>query len=291
LAADAARRALSRAGTDVGDVDLIVVATCTPDRWIPATAPIVQHALGATRAGAFDVNAACAGFVTAWSAADAMIRAGVIDRALVVGAEVLSRFLDWSDRTTSILFGDGAGAIVLERAEEPAGLLSVELGADGEGAGLIEIPAGGSALPTSAATLDAREHYVRMNGPEVYRAAVRVMSGATERALARIRVKPSDADLVILHQANQRISDEVGERLSIAPERLFSNVSRYGNTSAASVAIALCEAAEEGMLEPGSTLAVCAVGAGMTWSAAGVRWTAPRVSKPAELVGARGMSR
>ena len=293
LATEAARRALARAGTAVDEIDLVIVATCTPDRQIPATAPLVQAALGATHAGAFDVNAACAGFLTALAAAEAMVRTGSVGRAVVIGAEVMSRFVDRSDPKTSVLFGDGAGAVVVEPSEEPAGLLSLELGADGSGASLIEVPAGGSARPTSTETIAAGEHAIRMNGPEVYRAAVRVMAQAAERAAERAGFRASDADLLIMHQANQRIIDEVGVRVGITSDRVFSNVARYGNTSAASVPIAMCEAADAGLLRPGSRLLVTAVGAGLTWVAGMLRWTAETVSRERaeELVGVWGGER
>jgi len=289
FATEAARRALACAGINSGDIDLVVVATCTPDRLLPATAPVVQHALGATRGGAFDVNAACAGFLTALASADAMVRAGTVERVVVVGAEVLTRFVDRSDPKTSVLFGDGAGAVVIERSDTPAGLLSLELGADGAGASLIEIPAGGSARPASYDSIAAGEHSIRMKGPEVYRAAVRVMARAAERAASRAGSNACDADLLILHQANQRIMDEVGARIGIAPERVFSNVARYGNTSAASVPIALCEAVEQGRLHPGSRLILSVVGAGLTWASGVVLWTAASPLGAEELVGvARG---
>lgn len=286
LATDAARRALTSAGRTPEEVDLVVVATCTPDRLIPATAPVVQAALGATGAGAFDVNAACAGFLTALAAADAMVRASSVRCGVVIGAEVLSRFVDWSDPKTSVLFADGAGAVVLERSDTPAGLLSIDLGSDGSGASLIEIPAGGSARPTSPETLAAGEHAIRMNGPEVYRAAVRVMAGAAERAAFVAGMRVTDADLVILHQANQRIIDEVGERLALPRERVFSNVARYGNTSAASVPIALCEAADAGLVSPGSRLILSVVGAGLTWASGVLLWTAATPVRAEVLVGA-----
>ena len=280
LATEAGRRALVRAGLGPDDLDLIVVATCTPDHLVPGTAPMVQAALGASRAGAFDVNAACAGFLTALAAADGLVRAGAIRRALVIGAEVLSRFIDPAEPKTFVLFGDGAGAVVLEGSEEQAGLLSVELGADGSGVEHLKVPAGGSAHPASAETVAAREHTVRMNGPEVYRAAVRIMVGAAEDAIASARCSLADVDLLILHQANQRIITEVGARLGIPEERVFSNVACYGNTSAASVPIALAEAADEGLLEPGSLVALSVVGAGFTWAAGVLRWTA--VTSPLE---------
>ncbi len=290
LATQAARRALARADLDPRDVDLIIVATCTPDRLIPATAPLVQAALGATRAAAFDLNAACAGFLTALAVGDSMVRTGASRRAVVLGAEVMSRFVDRSDPKTGVLFGDGAGAVVLERTESAAGLLSPALGADGTAAPLIEVPAGGSARPASPETVAAGAHSIHMNGPEVFRAAVRIMAQGVERAAELARMRASDADLVILHQANQRIIDEVAVRLGIGSDRVYSNVARYGNTSAASVPLALCGAADEGLLPAGSRLILSAVGAGLTWASGVVLWTTPAPApKQPQLVGvARG---
>jgi 3-oxoacyl-[acyl-carrier-protein] synthase-3 len=279
LATSAGRRALERAGVAARDVDLVIVATCTPDHQIPATAPLVQAALGATKAGAFDVNAACAGFLTSYAIADSFIRAGAIKRALVIGAEVLSRFVDWDDPKTCVLFGDGAGAVVLESNDAPAGLVSLTMGAAGESAGLLQIPAGGSARPTTAETLSAREHVIKMNGPEVYRAAVRIMSTAAQEAMTQAGVEAADIDLLIAHQANARIITEVGERLGLSPDKVFSNVERYGNTSAASIPIALCDAADQGLLFPGARVVLTAVGAGLTWAAGVGVWTAATTRK------------
>jgi len=274
LAASAGKRALERAGLSASDVDLVIVATCTPDHQIPATAPVVQAALGATKAGAFDVNAACAGFLTSYAIADSFIRAGSIERALVIGAEVLSRFVDWDDPKTCVLFGDGAGAVVLEASDAPAGLMSLTMGAAGESAGLLKIPAGGSARPTTAQTLSAREHVIKMNGPEVYRAAVRIMSTAAQEAMTQAGVDAGGIDLLIAHQANDRIISEVGQRLGLNSDAVFSNVERYGNTSAASIPIAICDAADRGLLFPGARFVLTAVGAGLTWAAGVGVWSA-----------------
>jgi len=279
LATAAGTRALERAGLAARDVDLVVVATCTPDHQIPATAPLVQAALGATKAGAFDVNAACAGFLTSYAIADSFIRAGAIERALVVGAEVLSRFVDWDDPKTCVLFGDGAGAVVLETSDAPAGLMSLTMGAAGESADLLKIPAGGSARPTTKETLSAREHVIKMNGPEVYRAAVRIMSTAAGKAMTQAGIEAAEVDLLIAHQANDRIITEVGERLGLSANKVFSNVDRYGNTSAASIPIALCDAAEQGLLFPGARIALTAGGAGLTWAAGVGVWTATKTRK------------
>jgi 3-oxoacyl-[acyl-carrier-protein] synthase-3 len=268
--------ALEVAGIDARALDLVIVATCTPDRQIPGTAPLVAAELGAVRAGAFDVNAACAGFLTAYATADAMIRAGRAERALVIGAETLSRFVDWNDPKTCVLFGDGAGAVLLEAADEPCGLLSTTFGADGTGADLIHIPAGGSARPASPQTAAANEHTIKMNGPEVYRAAVRIMEAAARDAMRGAGFGPGDIDLVIAHQANQRIIAEVGDRLGLDEQRVFSNVAHFGNTSAASIPIALSEAAREGRLYPGARFVLTAVGAGLTWAAGAGIWTGAR---------------
>jgi 3-oxoacyl-[acyl-carrier-protein] synthase-3 len=273
LATSAGQRALERAGLAARDVDLVIVATCTPDHQIPATAPLVQAALGATKAGAFDVNAACAGFLTSYAIADSFIRAGAIERALVIGAEVLSRFVDWDDPKTCVLFGDGAGAMVLEASDAPAGLLSLTMGAAGESAGLLKIPAGGSARPTTEETLSAREHVIKMNGPEVYRAAVRIMSTAAQDAMTQAGIDAEGIDLLIAHQANNRIITEVGERLRFSADKVFSNVERYGNTSAASIPIAICDAADRGLLFPGARFVLTAVGAGLAWAAGVAVWT------------------
>ncbi|MGZ4204786.1 MAG: beta-ketoacyl-ACP synthase III [Actinomycetota bacterium] len=289
LAIAAGREALAEAGVDAGQLDLVVVATCTPDRQIPGTAPVVQEALGAKRAGAFDINAACAGFLTAYSIADAMIRAGRIARAVVIGSEVLSRFVDWTDPKTCVLFGDGAGAVVLERSDEPAGLQSLATGADGAGASLIHVPAGGSAQPATAESVAARAHFIRMNGPEVYRAAVRIMAGAAMDVMAKAELAPDDVDLLIAHQANQRIIAEVGERIGIRDDRLFSNVARFGNTSAASVPIALCDAARRGLLHPGSRYVLTAVGAGLVWAAGAGIWTGPRSARTHDVLSTVGV--
>ena len=276
LAIEAGRNALQIAGVEARLLDLVVVATCTPDRLIPGIAPTVADALGASRAGAFDVNAACAGFLTAFGVADAMIRAGRIQCALVIGAEVMSRFVDWSDPKTCVLFGDGAGAVVLERNDEPAGLQSLTFGADGSGADLIQVPAGGSAYPATPETVALREHVIRMNGPEVYRAAVRIMESAARDAMSGAGFNARDVDLLIAHQANQRIIDEVGDRLGLDASTVFSNVAEFGNTSAASIPIALSEAARQGRLYPGARFVLTAVGAGLTWAAGAGIWTGAR---------------
>ena len=281
--------ALAIAETDPRALDLVIVATCTPDRQIPGIAPVVATELGAARAGAFDVNAACAGFLTAYATADAMIRAGSAERVLVIGAETMSRFVDWNDPKTCVLFGDGAGAVLLEAAEERSGLLSMTFGADGTGADLIQVPAGGSARPASPQTATANEHTIKMNGPEVYRAAVRIMEDAARDAMRGASFTPGDVDLLIAHQANHRIIAEVGDRLGLDEQHVFSNVARFGNTSAASIPIALSDAARQGRLYPGARFVLTAVGAGLTWAAGAGIWTGARRTDDArhlETIGA-----
>jgi 3-oxoacyl-[acyl-carrier-protein] synthase-3 len=273
LAVRAGRRALEAAGVRAEDIDLVVTATTTPDRLIPQTAPVVQAELGAESAGAFDVGAACAGFLTALAVCTALVRSGMATRCLAIGSEVLSRFVDWSDPKTCVLFGDGAGAVVVERVDHEAGLLTVEFGADGGEAGLIQVAAGGSARPASLATVEGAEHVIRMNGPEVFRLAVRTMTAGPEHVLRSSGTDVGDVDLFICHQANSRIVSECGERLGLPSEKVFCNVDRYGNTSAASIPIALCEAAEGGLLHDGSTVLLTAVGAGLVWSSGLVRWS------------------
>jgi len=236
---------------------------------------VVQEALGASRALAFDVNAACAGFLVGLVTSTGLIASGTMSRCLVIGSEILSRFVRLTDRNTSILFGDGAGAAVLERSEDPSGLLATHFGSDGSAASLVQVPAGGSARPASRATVFAEQHFISMNGREVFRAAVRTMSMSSREALESAGLKAHDVDLFICHQANRRIVSECAARLGIPEERVFSNVERYGNTSAASVAIALSEAADAGRLHPGSTVLLTAVGAGLVWGAGVLRWTAP----------------
>ncbi|MGH2738947.1 MAG: 3-oxoacyl-ACP synthase III family protein [Actinomycetota bacterium] len=285
LAVAAGRRAIESAGLAPEDLDLVIVATTTPDSLCPPTAALVQGELGATGAGAFDLNGACAGFLIAMNVGSDLIRAGSASRVLVVGADVFSRFLDWNEPRTCVLFGDGAGAIVLEKSDEPAGLVSVVHGADGRAAGLIGIQAGGSARPASHETVAAGEHLLRMNGPRVFRAAVRTMVAAGKRALGIAGLDSTQVDLLVSHQANQRIVEECGARLGIPPDRVFTNVAHYGNTSAASIPIAICEAAAD-RLAPGSKVLLTAVGAGLVWAAGVLEWSRDRTAAPEGRVAA-----
>ena len=274
LAVQAARAALARAGLQPSELDLIIVATCTPDYAnMPATASLVQHALGApTSAGAFDLNAVCSGFLYALATGSQFVQSGTHQAVLVIGADVFTRILDWRDRSTCVLFGDGAGAVVLRPSTDPGGLLSFVLGSDGAGACSLYVPAGGSRRPTSADTVAEREHYVKMQGREVFRFATRAVPESVLQALDKAGLETSDVDLFIPHQANVRIIDAAARRLKLAEGSVFSNVERYGNTSAASVPVALCEAIEAGLVHAGSTVVMSGFGAGLSWATAVWRW-------------------
>jgi 3-oxoacyl-[acyl-carrier-protein] synthase-3 len=269
----AARAALATAGVPADTLDLIVCATSTPDYYAyPASACLIQAALGATRAGAFDLNAACSGFAYALVVAAQFVQTGAYRRVLVVGAEANSRILDWQDRGTCVLFGDGAGAVVVEACDAPGGLLAFELGADGSGAEHLYMPAGGSRRPASHATVEAREHYIRMRGNEVFRFSTLIVPAVVERLCAQAGVRPRDIDLLIPHQANARIIASAARRLDLQEGAVFQNVERYGNTSAASIPIALDEALAAGRLRAGQLLALVGFGAGLTWAGALWRW-------------------
>lgn len=284
LAEVASRRALAAAGKDPQDVDLIVLGTCTADSLIPSSASLLQHKLGATRAAAFDLNAACSGFLYSLVVATNMIRAGTNRTVLVVGAEQLHHHLDFTDRTTAVLFGDAAGAVVLEATEEPVGLLASELGMDGTVWDILQVPRDGSAgAPRAPAPAECG---IRMNGPEVFRRAVTTMGEAAVRTMTEAGLGVDDVDLFIPHQANVRIIDAAARRLGIPESKVFVNIASYGNTSAATIPVALTEALEEGRVAPGSILVFAAFGAGLSWAAGVLRWGArvtPIATSDAEL--------
>ena len=273
LATEAALNALAVANLNPMEIELIIVATSTPEHLFPATACIVQDSLGAVKAGAFDLLAACTGFIYALNMATQAIRTGSVSNALVIGSETLSRLINWQDRDTCILFGDGAGAFVLQAGEEKAGLLSAVMRSDGSGADLLIVPAGGSALPPSIDTIQEGLHYMDMNGREVFRFATRVMTQATENAVKGAKLEIKDIDLVIPHQANRRIIEIALRNLDIPLERCVINLDRYGNTSTASIPIATCEAIEDGRLHPNDKVVFVGFGAGLTWGAAVVVWS------------------
>lgn len=271
----AAKVALDRARVTPSAIDLIIVATLTPEHIFPSTASLVQDALGATHAGAFDLSAACSGFIYGLSMGSNAIQAGAAKVVLVIGAETLSRVLDDQDRTTYPLFGDGAGAVVLQAFPTPGGVLAYKLGSDGSGGEYLNIPAGGSKQPTSQYTIDNRLHYVKMNGREVYRFATRVMGKVAKEACEQAGVPLDEIDLFIPHQANVRIIQSASKYLGISDDKVFTNLERYGNTSAASIPIALCEAIEEGRINTNDKIVMVGFGAGLTWGAAVVKWGLP----------------
>jgi 3-oxoacyl-[acyl-carrier-protein] synthase III len=275
LGTGAARMALETANLRPEDIDLIICGTLTPDGMFPATASLIQDALGARRAAAFDVNAACTGFIIALATATQFIETGVYERVLVVGAEVVSRIIDWKDRGTCVLFGDGAGALVLEKAER-GGPKSFVLKSDGSGARMLYARG-----PASSPNSLANEGYcIVMDGREVFRVAVRAMEESSRQAIADAGLTIEDIAYVVPHQANQRIMSAVAKNLGLSPKRLISNVEHYGNTSCASIPLALCEAWEEGKLKDGDNLVVVAFGGGLAWGASVIEWTDLGSSKP-----------
>lgn len=268
----AARQAMERAGVTPDQVDLIICATVTGDMPFPATAVLVQDAIGAHRAAAFDLSAACPGWVYGVVMAQQSIATGLYNCALVIGVELLSKVIDWKDRNTCVLFGDGAGAAVLQPVSEGRGILASVLGSEGAGACHLNIPAGGSRRPTSAETVEQGLHYVQMNGSEVFKFAVRVMNEATMQVVEKAGFGVADIDLLVPHQANIRIIDNAVKRLGLAPERVMVNLDRYGNTSSASIPVALAEAVEEGRLHDGDRVVCVSFGAGLVWGALALRW-------------------
>jgi 3-oxoacyl-[acyl-carrier-protein] synthase III len=274
LSADAAGKALRRAGVAPESVDLLIIATCTPERTIPSTAAFVQARLGMS-CPSFDLNAACAGFVYGLSVADAQIRAGAADRVMLVGAEVLSRVLDMTDRATCVLFGDGAGAALLEASDEP-GIIDSLLALDGGQAELLTVPAGGSGEPITADTLEHRRNFLRMlDGQAVFKQAVTAMAEACRQVLEKAGLSPDDVKIAIGHQANARILAALGKRLGLDPEKVLIDIAYIGNTSAASIPIALDRAWSRSLLEPGDIVLTAAFGAGMAWGANVIRWSIP----------------
>jgi 3-oxoacyl-[acyl-carrier-protein] synthase-3 len=274
MAVSAAREAMTRAGVQPGELDAIVLSTATPDRLLPSTAVDLQAQLGATRAAAFDLSAACTGWLYSMTVAEGLIQSGVVETALVVGAEKMSAIVDWQDRSTCVLFGDGAGAVVLKRAPHGGsrGILSTFIRSDGTLAELLWRPAGGAKVPFSDAVLQERSSYVKMAGREVFKHAVRQMSEACDRALDGAKLTGHDIDLLIPHQANHRIIEATAKHAGVSMDKVYVNVDRFGNTSSASIPIAIDEAIERGRIRPGSTVLLCAFGAGFTWGSMVIRF-------------------
>jgi 3-oxoacyl-[acyl-carrier-protein] synthase-3 len=272
MAALAAHKAMKMAGVTADQLDLIIVATITPDMPFPNTACLVQRKLGARKCAAFDVEAACSGFIYALEIGQQFITSRTYNTVLVIGAEKLSTIVDWTDRNTCVLFGDGAGAAILQSREGSHGLLTAVMGADGENADLLYMPGGGSRCPATTDSIAGRQHFLRMTGKETFKNAVQAMYGAAKEALKQCDLDITRIKCVIPHQANQRIIDAVGQRLGATPEQVFVNLDRYGNTSAASVAIALDEAVNSGKIQRGDLILIIAFGAGLTWGAAVIEW-------------------
>ena len=274
LASEAGRRACETAEIDPKEVDCIIVATISPDMPMPAVAVTVQHKLGITsQCPSFDVSAACAGFIYGMSIADSFIKCGQFKRVLVIGVEILSRLVDWTDRNTCVLFGDGAGAALLVPHEgDDRGIISTHIFADGTGVPYLNIPGGGSAEPTTAKTVEAKRHYVKMQGKPVFTHAVKNISAAAKTALEANGKTAADVDWVVAHQANLRILEGVAERVGVPLDKFYLNIHKYGNTSSASIPIALDEAAREGKVKPGDLLLMAALGAGLSWGSALVRF-------------------
>lgn len=272
LAVPAARQALEMAGVHENDLDFIIVATTTPDMFFPSTACIVQDRLGARQAAAFDLSAACSGFLFALSVADQYIRNGAARNVLVIGSEVMSRLIDWKDRNTCVLFGDGAGAAVLQAEKGDRGILGTHLHSDGRLWSLIQVPGGGSRIPPSASMLAEGRQYIRMKGNETFKVAVRTLEEAVYEILKAHGVEPEELALLVPHQANIRIIRAVAQRLGLSMDKVVLNMDRYGNTSAASVPIALDEAVRAGRLHSGDLVLLEAFGAGLTWGSALLRW-------------------
>ncbi|WP_458119214.1 beta-ketoacyl-ACP synthase III [Paenibacillus sp. Z6-24] len=272
LAYEAAVKAIASAGITAEELDLIVIATITPDMSFPSTACILQEKLGAKKAAAFDLSAACSGFVYSLAAATSMLQMGMYKNALIIGADTLSRITDYTDRNTCVLFGDGAGAVVIGEVGEGRGFKSFDLGAEGAGGELLKLPAGGSRTPASAETLEAKQHFIQMSGREVFKFAVRVMGTATEEVLRKAEMSKDDIDLFIPHQANVRIIQSAMERLNLSEDRVMVNVQNYANTSAASIPLALVEAVEQGRINEGDRVVMVGFGGGLTWGASVLVW-------------------
>ena len=272
LGAQAARIALDNAGLSAGDIDLIMVATASGDHLFPSTACIIQNKLGAKQATAFDISAACSGFLYCLTVAHSLLSTGSFRTALIIGAETLSKITDYSDRSTCVLFGDGAGAMIVTLGTDDKGLFASHLGSDGSYAPLLNLPAGGSRLPASLETVRQDLHYIKMNGNELFKVAVRSMEEAAIMTLSKAHVSTAQLDLLIPHQANIRIIDHVSKKMGLPKEKVYVNLQKYGNTSAASIPIALDEAVAEGKVKPGNLLVLSGFGAGLTSCANLVRW-------------------
>jgi 3-oxoacyl-[acyl-carrier-protein] synthase-3 len=279
LAVEASIKALRVANLRPTDIDLIICSTSSPEYIFPATACLIQDQLGATKAGAFDLLAACSGFIYALNMGAQAIRSGSIKSALIIGSETLSRFVNWKDRNTCILFGDGAGAFVLQASDQPGGVLSAVMHSDGSGGDLLTLAGGGSRYPANESTLVNGQHYIQMDGKEVFRFATRVMASATQEVLACAGLKIEEVQWIIPHQANIRIIEAAARGLKLPMDRFIVNLERYGNTSTASIPMAMVEALEKGQIKPGEKIVMVGFGGGLTWGALAAEWTGPIPSK------------
>ncbi len=273
IATKASINALEDAKLRPEDIDLIIVATVTADHAFPSTACIIQKNIGAVKAAAFDISVGCSGFVYGLSIGENFIKSGTYDKVLVIGAETLSRVVDWQERNTCVLFGDGAGACVLEKCEEGFGILSIELGSDGSNGEVLVQPAGGSRLPASMDTVENRLHFIKMDGKEVFKFAVRVMERASSNALKKANLQLGDLDFLVPHQANMRIIDAAAKKLKLEKDRICVNLNKYGNMSSASIPVALDEAVKDNKINKGDNILLVAFGAGLTWASMTIKWS------------------
>ncbi|NPV92210.1 MAG: ketoacyl-ACP synthase III [Firmicutes bacterium] len=272
MAAVAAKMAMEQAGVEPGEIDMIILCTVTPDRFVPMGASNLQEKINATRAAAFDLNAACSGFLYGMAVAQGLIFSGRYQKILLVGGETLSRIINYQDRNTGILFGDGAGAAVVVPSDDEHGLLAYDLGCDGSGGDLLQVPAGGSRIPATRESVEQGLHFVQMRGNEIFKLAVRAMVRSVDQSLADAGLTREDIDWVVPHQANQRIIEAASSRLGVGRDKVIINIDRYGNTAAASIPIALYETAQRGLLKEGDIVALTGFGAGLTWGSAIIRW-------------------
>ena len=272
IASIAAKRALEDAKLKAEDIDLIIVATATPDHSFPSTACIVQKNIGATKAAAFDISVGCSGFVYGLVVGEQFVKSGLYENVLVIGAEALSKIVDWQDRNTCVLFGDGAGACILEKCEENMGILASELGSDGRNGSVLIQPAGGSRQPANEDTVKNRLHFIRMEGREVFKFAVRVMDKASQSVIDKANLKLEDIDFLVPHQANVRIIDAAAKKLNLEQGKIYVNLNKYGNMSSASIPVALNEAIEEKRIKKGDNVLLVAFGAGLTWASMIIKW-------------------
>ena len=272
LGAEAAKKAIDQAGLKPEDIELIIVATVTGDTPFPSTACYLQHKIGAVKAACFDLSAACSGFIYGLITAQQFIKTGFYANALVIGAEVMSAFVDWQDRNTCVLFGDGAGACVLEPSDDDSGIISSYLGSDGSQTELLRVPGGGSKIPATKQSVEDKEHYLKMSGSEVFKLAVRAMAEAANKALGKVNIDCKDVACLIPHQANIRIIEAVAKRIGLPRDRIYFNIEKYGNMSSASTAVGFCEAVEQGRIKKGDIVVLVAFGAGLTWGACVIKW-------------------